>query len=145
MSVNPIPENHPQVTPYLTVSGVAGLLQFLKDVFDAEETHRMDGSIMHAEVTIGNGAVMMGEPRGEWKAVPGAVFVYVADCDAVYQKGLASGGVSLMEPTDQFHGDRYGGGADPFGNQWWIASRIEEVSTEEMIRREAEFKKKMGM
>ena len=98
-----------------------------------------DGRVVHAEVRIGDSMVMMGEPHGKWKSMPGAVFIYVQDADATYKKALEAGARSLMEPQDQYHGDRYGGVEDSFGNQWWISMRIEDVSPEEMARREEEF------
>lgn len=61
--------------------------------------------------------------------------MYVEDTDAVYAKALAAGAVSLMEPADQFYGDRNAGVKDPFGNNWWIGTHVEDVSAEEMQRR----------
>ena len=74
MAVKPIPDGYHSVTPYLTVPGVAKLIDFLKQAFDAKEIERMaapDGSIMHAEVKVGDSRVMMGEPRGDSKPMPG--------------------------------------------------------------------------
>ena len=65
--------------------------------------------------------------KGKW--------VYVADVDAVFQKALDAGAEKIMPPTDQFYGNREAGVKDPQGNQWWMATRIEIVSEEEMIRR----------
>ena len=51
MAVKPIPDGYHSVTPYLTIPGVAKLLDFLKQAFEAQELHRMprpDGAIMHA-------------------------------------------------------------------------------------------------
>jgi len=54
-------------------------------------------------------------------------YLYVPECDAVYQRALAAGATSLFEPKDQAYGDRSGAVTDPFGNQWYIASRIKNV------------------
>lgn len=142
MKLKPIPDDRPQVTPYLVVPGVAKLIEFLRIVLGAEEVHRTampDGRIAHAEVRIGSGNIMMGEPYGEMKPMPASVFVYVNDTDAAYRRALEAGATSLMEPADQFHGDRYGGVEDASGNRWWFATHIEDVSPEEMKRREAAF------
>jgi len=144
MAVKPIPDDRPCITPYLVVPGVARLIDFLKQVFDAKETHRSampDGTVVHAEVRIGDSFVMMGEPQGDWKAMPGNIYIYVEDADATYRRALEAGATSLMEPADQFHGDRYGGVRDPFGNGWWIVTHIEDVPPEEMARRDKEFMK----
>ena len=147
MAVQAIPADRPRITPYLVVKGVLRLIEFLKQVFDAEEVHRTtlsDGRIMHAEVRIGDARVMMGEPSGGGKQMPGSVFIYVNDADATYRRALEVGGTSLMEPADQYHGDRYGGVEDPLGNQWWMATHVEDVSSEEIARREEEFLKQMS-
>ena len=68
MAVKAIPDGYHSVTPYLVVSGVATLLDFLTQAFEAHELYRMprpDGTIMHAEVRIGDSRVMMGEPMGD--------------------------------------------------------------------------------
>ncbi len=139
MAVKPIPDGRPRITPYLAVHGVPKLIDFLKQVFAAEVTHRttMPGGREHAEVRIGEALVMMGEPGGDWKPMPGSIYIYVSDADSTYKRALEAGATSLMEPADQYHGDRYGGVQDPFGNQWWIATHIEDVSPEEIARREA--------
>lgn len=141
MPVKPIPEGYHTVTPYLVVQGAAQLIDFLKQAFDAEEILRMtqpDGTIMHAEVKIGNSRVMMAEAQGEFTPMPAMLHLYVEDMDAVYRRALQAGATSLREPEDQFYGDRIGGVRDSFGNQWWIATHIEDVSAEEMARRAAD-------
>lgn len=144
MAVKPIPEGYHTVTPYLVVPGVAKLIDFLEQAFGAQEKERHarpDGAIMHAEVKIGDSIVMMGEPMGEFKAIPAALYLYVEDVDAVYKRALEAGATSVMEPADQFYGDRNGGVKDPAGNLWWIATHIEDVSPEELARRAAALKR----
>jgi PhnB protein len=136
--VRPIPEGYHAVTPHLTVPGIARLIEFLGRAFGATEIDRFagpDGSIMHAQVRIGDSIVMMGEPGGEFKAMPAVLHLYVSDVDATYRRAIEAGGKSLREPADQFYGDRSGGVLDPSGNQWWISTHIEDVSPEEMQRR----------
>ncbi len=116
------------------------MIDFLKQAFDAEETERMarpDGTISHAEVRIGDSIVMMGEPTDRTETQPGHLYVYVDNTDATYQRALKAGAVSLMEPIDQFYGDRNAGVKDAFGNTWWIATHVEDVSPEELQRRAA--------
>jgi PhnB protein len=142
MAMKPIPEGYHTVTPYLIVKGAKGLLEFLKDAFDAEEKEKMaspDGTIMHAEVKIGDSMIMLADAQGQWQPTTAAVYMYVPDVDATYKRALAAGGTSTMEPADQFYGDRHGGVKDQFGNFWWIATRVEEVSKEEMARRAEEW------
>jgi len=141
MAAKAIPDGYHSVTPYLVVPGVAQLLDFLTQAFDAQEVHppmrRPDGTIMYAEVRVGDSIVMMGEPRGEFTPMPGSLYVYVSDTDAVYKRALQAGATSLTEPADQFYGDRNAGVQDPVGNRWWIATHQEDVSPEELTKRAA--------
>lgn len=127
MTPSAIPEGFHTVTPYLLVRGVVGLIDFLKQAFDAEEIHRStlpDGSVNHAQVRIGDSMVMMGESREEYPPMPTMLYLYVEDMDSVYAGAIAAGGISLREPTDEVYGDRVGGLIDPFGNQWWVATHL---------------------
>ena len=139
-NVKPIPEGYHSVTPYLIVSGVPKLMEFLKQAFDAKETVRMaspDGTVNHAEMVIGDSKVMMGELEPSRQRTPAGLYVYVADADKTYRRALEAGATSLMEPADQFYGDRSGGVVDAFGNTWWIATHIEDVAPQEMKQRAA--------
>ena len=142
MAVKPIPDGYHSVTPYLSVPGVGKLLDFLRQAFEAQELHRMprpDGTIMHAEVRIGDSRVMMGEPMGDAQPTFGSLYLYVHDVDAVYKRALQAGATSTSEPADQFYGDRSAGIKDPLGNQWWIATHKEDVPPEEIARRAEAF------
>jgi PhnB protein len=138
MAVKPIPDGYLTITPYLTVEGVPKLIDFLKQAFEAREIERMaqpDGTIRHAEVRIGDSVVMMGEAGGEREPMPSAMYLYVNDTDSVYRRALQAGAASLMEPADQFCGDRSAGVKDPSGNYWWIATHQEDVSPAELKKR----------
>lgn len=138
MAVKPIPEGFHSVTPYMVVRGARELIEFLKQAFGATEGHRTeqpDGTIMHAQLKIGDSPLMIAEGQGQWKPMPCAIYLYVKDTDATYKQALAAGGKSLMAPADQFYGDRNAGVTDPSGNQWWIATHFEDVSDEEMKKR----------
>jgi PhnB protein len=128
--VNPIPEGHHTVTPYLVIPGVAKLIEFVKQAFGATEvfvSRRPDGTIMHAEVKIGDSIIMMGEAGEGGKHFPGMLHLYMEDVDAVYRCAIQAGAKSLREPADQPYGDRTGGVEDAFGNQWWIATHVADM------------------
>lgn len=132
-----VPEGHHTVCPYLVVSGVGKLIDFVKQVFGATEVYvsrRPDGTVQHAEVRIGDSIVMMGE-GANIKSFPAMLHVYMEDCDAVYHRAIEAGAKSVREPSDQPYGDRTGGVEDAFGNQWFIATHLEDVSPEELGRR----------
>jgi PhnB protein len=138
MAVKYKPEGHHTITSYLVVKDAAGLIEFIKQAFDGVELSRTelpDGQIMHAEVRIGDSPLMIGGSNEKFPPFPGMLHLYIEDSDAFYRRALQAGAISLREPEDQFYGDRISGVADPFGNQWWLATHIEDVSPEEMQRR----------
>ena len=145
MSVKPIPDNFPRVSPYLLVKECAETIEFLKFVFGAEEREKMtlpDGTINHAEVAIGNSVIMMGKATEDHKPQNAMLYIYVEDTDAMYKRAIEKGAVSIMEPANQFYGDRTAAVKDSNGVSWWIASHVEDVSPEEMKRRNEERDKK---
>ena len=140
MAVQPIPKGFHTVTPYLVVNNAAKVLDFLKRAFDAKENHRSlrpDGTIMHAQTKIGDSMIMIADGSDTHPAAPATLYLYVADVDALYAQAVKAGGVSIMEPTTMFYGDRNGGVKDPSGNQWWIGTHVEDVSEAEMAKRSA--------
>ena len=90
----------------------------------AEPSYREDGSLQHAELVFGDSVVMMGEPRDGDVLMPASLYVYVDDCEARYERALAAGAVSVMEPELRPHGDRFGGVRDSWGNHWWIVTHV---------------------
>lgn len=121
------PEGYPSISPYLVVEDAEAVLTFMKEAFDATDLRRYDmpdGSIMHAEVRIGDGVVMIGQAGGDWPPLAQMIHLYVEDVDAAYEKALEAGGVPLQEPTRKDGDpDRRGGIRDPGGNSWWISTQ----------------------
>ena len=130
------PKGYSSVTPYLTVEGADKCITFLKNAFDAQELSRYEtpekNHIMHAVVKIGDSIIEVSDASPEFPAVQTAVHLYVPDVDAVYKKAIKAGGVSKTEPKDQFYGDRESYVKDPFGNNWYIATHVKDVSEEEL-------------
>ena len=125
---NPIREGFHTLTPYIVVQDVPGLIDFLTQVFGAEQTFRTTGSAggVHAEVRLGDSMMMIGggSPELSWRgdSQPTTLHVYVEDTDATYQRALAAGGTSISPPTDQPYGERGASVQDRFGNHWYIAT-----------------------
>jgi PhnB protein len=147
-TVKPIPSGASAVTPYLSVSNAAKMIDFYKNVFGAIETMRLnqpDGRIGHAELTINGAAIMLADEFPEIEFLspktlgatrsPVSIHLYVENVDDVYQRALSAGATSLREPADQFYGERNAQLRDPSGHCWDISTRIEEVSPEEMQKR----------
>ena len=135
------PEGYHNVTPYLVVPGAESIIEFMKQVLGAEERMRMpgpNGTIGHAEVTIGDSTVMIADPPAPEDAMPAMLSLYVQDADATYERALQAGATSIREPKTEFYGDRMAGVQDHAGNKWYFATHVEDVSEEEMGRRAAE-------
>jgi PhnB protein len=148
---SPIPEGVTFATPYLTVRDGIEALAFYQRAFGANERMRIvqpDGNLGHAEITLGKAPIMI---SGEFPSmgVVGpqtlggtsvSLHVYVEDVDAFAKRALDAGCKLLKPITDEFYGERVARLEDPFGHRWSFASRIEEVSPEEMMRRAEAYK-----
>ncbi len=135
MKVIPIPSQYNRVMPYLTLPRAGEFIEFVKNVFDAQEKRRMGppgGPIMHGEVKIGDSTLMFSDANEENPAESLVLMIYVENCDETYRRALAAGAQSRGEPTDQFYGDRIAKIEDPFGIHWAISSRFEDLTEEEM-------------
>ena len=144
MKTNPVPKGYHTITPCLIAKGTPKVIDFMKRAFNAEEIEihtGPDGSVMHAQYKIGDSIVMLGEARGEHQPLKSMLYLYVSDADKVFQQAVKGGGKVVAEMKDQFYGDRSGGIEDPVGNQWWIASRKEDLSPEDIKKRMATAKK----
>lgn len=149
-----VPEGYHTVTAHLTLENAAQTIDWYKKAFGAEERGRAvgpDGKVMHSEVRIGDSRIMVNDPMGGSKGVkalggsPASLWLYVEDCDALFNRALKAGAQVANGPmgqmTDQFWGDRCGTLTDPEGYQWTIATHKEDLTPEEMNQRQAEFMK----
>ena len=135
--VHAVPAGYGTVTPFLNVKGASEALEFYKKAFGAEERARLtgpNGTIMHGEMKIGTSIVMIGEAMMNAPTTT-SLHIFVEDCDALWARATGAGCKVEMPLADQFWGDRYGVLSDKFGNRWSIASRKEELSSEEMQKR----------
>jgi PhnB protein len=146
---NPIPEGYHSATPYLIVKDAASALEFYKKAFGAMEMERIldpDGGVRHAEFKIGDSPFMMTEETPDYPAwqspesrggSPVHIYLYVEDADKVFNTAIGAGATELLPMKNQFWGDRSGGITDPFGHIWYISSRVEIVTQEELEKRMA--------
>jgi PhnB protein len=154
--VKPIPEEYNTLTPMLTVQNAAEVIEFYKKAFGAVERYRMpspDGKgIAHAELKIGNSIFMLGEemPGGDCQSpasmggTPVSLYVYVENVDAAFEMAVNAGGKVKMPVQDMFWGDRIGSVIDPSGYIWTLATHVEDLSEDEILKRGQEFFSKMG-
>ncbi|KAB2346092.1 VOC family protein [Actinomadura rudentiformis] len=148
MSVKAIPEGYTTVTPWIISRDSAGVIDYLERAFGGEELGRVvdaRGVIGHAEVRIGDAIVMLFDSDPSWPPTPAFLRLYVPDAHATHRRAVEAGGTSITEVTHLAFGDLVGRVRDPFGNVWWIQTRIEDVTEEELARRwtDPEFVKAM--
>ncbi len=121
------PAGYTSASPYLIVSGASRTIDFLRQVFGAEELRRFagpDGLLMHAEVRLDDTVLMLADGTAAWPPTPGHVHVYVPDVDAVYARALAAGATSVQAPVKKDDDDKRGGVKDAGGTTWWIATKV---------------------
>jgi len=126
-----VPKGLHSVNPYLHPRRAEPLITFLKRAFEAQEVAKYaspDGVVHHAVVRIGDSILEMGEAHGKYEPMNAMFYLYVPNMEAVYRQALAAGATSFQEPTDQPYGDRNAGVQDAFGNKWYIATHVKDVT-----------------
>jgi uncharacterized glyoxalase superfamily protein PhnB len=131
----------PRITPYLYYENVAAALSWLGKAFGFHERMRMpgpEGNIMHAEMELADGVIMMGRPGPDYRnpkrvgGVTQSLYVYVDDVDKHFIRAREAGAKILAEPADQFYGDRRYGAEDLEGHHWYFAQHVRDIAPEDM-------------
>jgi len=138
--LQPVPEHLHTVSPRLLVADAAVAIDFYVAAFAAEEVGERfampDGSVPHAELRIGDSIVMLSETGESATAgLRSLLSTFWPDVDAVWQRALAAGATVAYPLDDKFYGDRSGRLRDPFGHEWVLAQRIEDLTNEQMLKR----------
>jgi PhnB protein len=143
------------ITPYLCCRNAAEAIEFYKKAFGAVEQMRMaepNGRIGHAVLRVGDAVFMLSDEYPEmavkspqsYGGSPVGIHLYVKDVDAFAAQAAAAGAIIARPVADQFYGDRSGIVEDPFGHRWFVATRKEELSAEDLQRRYEEITKSGG-
>ncbi len=125
------PEGYTSVAPWVVTDDTGALLDFITAAFGGEEIARVpveDGTIGHGEIRVGDTVVLAFDRRPDWPAMPSLLRIYVPDTDAAMAAAVAHGAQVITEISDSAWGDRGGRVRDPFGNIWWVVSRVEDVA-----------------
>src|ERR1035441_5455762 len=147
-STTPIPPGFHSLSVHLAIQGAAKYVDFLKAAFGAEvisQSPGPGGKLMHVLVRIGDSMMMFaddcaaefGLPPLAQGRLPFYLNLYVPDADATFAQAIAAGCEVTIPLSDQFWGDRYGHLRDPFGMQWAIATKIEDLTPAEIQARSA--------
>jgi PhnB protein len=119
------------VTPYVAVRGAAAWLKFVEQVFETKPpfvVQNEDGTIGHAEITIGDSIVMAFDAQPDWPDLPSLLSVYVDDADAAVARAVEAGATIVTElTTSKIVGDRGARIKDPAGNIWWLMHHVYDV------------------
>jgi uncharacterized glyoxalase superfamily protein PhnB len=154
--VNPIPQGFHSLTPHLVVNDSRKAAEFYKQAFGAEILGLAEGpggKIMHAAGKIGDSMFMFNDEFPEWGVVsplanktksPVTIALYVEDADKIFNQAVAAGCAVTMPIADQFWGDRYGTLQDPFGHHWSVATRVKDLTHDEMMAAQEEAMAKMA-
>lgn len=141
-----LPEGYTAVTPYLTIGNAAGAIDFYREAFGATGLSRLEdenGRIGWAEIEIGGSPIMLSDEYAEngilgplsLGGTPVAIHLYVEDVDAVVARAVSAGAELLRPVADQVFGVRNSILRDPFGHQWFVATRTEDLTREQMAER----------
>jgi PhnB protein len=129
-------KGYPVLSSVTVLDECARAIDWYKKVLGARQRLRLDmpgGTVAHCELGFGDAVLMMGSPMPpQFPPKKACLGIYVKDCDAIFQKALSAGARSILEPADQFYGDRSGRFEDPFGNEWIVTTHIKDVSEKEM-------------
>jgi uncharacterized glyoxalase superfamily protein PhnB len=117
--------SYPSIVPYLLVQDAKALIAFLESGFGGKARLVMpsEHGVKHGEVELGDSLIMLSD-ASDLPRAPIHLCLYVKDVDAIYEKALAAGAVSLSEPKTQDYGQRMAAVTDPAGNTWWICGEI---------------------
>jgi len=117
------------VTPFVHPPSAPKYMDFLIRAFGATQLalYEDSGRVAYAAARIGDAVIEMGEPHDAAESPRAGFYLYVEDCDAVYQRAIEAGATSLWPPADQPFGDRNAGLMDPFGYQWFPATHLRDV------------------
>jgi PhnB protein len=144
-------EEFPGVTPQLTVADTDAAVSFYRAAFGADEllrNHGPDGRVIHCELLVNGGRLLVHDEFAEQDGnrspvslggTPIVLHLYVSDVDGMFAAALAAGAEELMAPQDAFWGDRYAMLRDPFGHQWSLGMRREDLSVAELEARSDEW------
>ncbi len=153
--VKPVPDGYHTISAHLVLDDAAKAIEFYKKAFGARERMRMPGpgnKMVHAEVEIGDSVFMLADEMDPMPGQPGVykspkaagfatgvMFLYLPNVDAAFDRAVKAGCIVRTPCTDMFWGDRMGQVIDPFGHTWGLATHTEDLTPQEVGKRQEEF------
>lgn len=130
------------VIAHIMINGASRAIDFYRKAFNAIEIFRIakpDGIIIHAEISIEDSIIMLGDAEEPLFLSPLKVngttvglHVYVDDVDKLFLQAIDSGATVIQDLTDMFYGDRMGMLKDPFGHVWVLLTNKIDMTPDEI-------------
>lgn len=138
MSVTPnyVPREYKTINVFLIVKDAEKALRFYNSAFRAEVVMKLvdpNGKVVHAQMRIDDTIIMLAEDEKNTSC--SVLQIYSGDAEGMFEAAISAGATEVYPIKKQFYGDRAGRVLDPFGNQWIIATHMEDVPPKEMHRR----------
>ena len=141
-TIKPKPEGYNSVTPSLTFKDSNKAIEFYKELFGATEKYRLEynNKMVHAEIKIGDTNIMLADEMPEMHSksaqtigdTPIQLYIYADNVDSTFAKAIKMGAKEDFPVKTQFYGDRTGAFTDPFGYKWTVATKVKDVSMEQI-------------
>lgn len=115
----------PKLAPYLVARDARGLIQFIERAVGGKLSYEVTdptGRLVHAEVRVADGLLMIGEAPPGRDSFPAMLHLYVEDAGAACRRALTAGAAEVRAPGDSGDGQSRGGVKDSWGNEWWFSS-----------------------
>lgn len=121
------PDGFQTITPYFLLEDWKGFLDFAERGLGATigQTHEAEGRLVHGEFEVHGSVLEIGQPQGNFEPTRMSLHVFVENPDVAWKQAVDAGATALYEVADHPYGERSGGVADAWGNQWYFAKVID--------------------
>jgi PhnB protein len=133
------------IVPHIYIEGASDAIAFYKKAFGAEELLRIagpDGKILHAEISICDSVIMLGDPDDKLYGEPhtlgrctAGLHIFTDDNAALQRRAVEAGAEAIQKPTEMFYGANSASVRDPYGHVWVMLTWQQDLMPAEMERR----------
>ena len=123
-----------KVNPFVIIKGGAtGFIDFVERVFDAEENKQVrtpdrDGTLIHAEVQIGDSMILLADSKEDWPFTPSFLQVYVDNAQETLNRAEKEGAQIITNVSIFYNGLKLARIKDNWGNIWWLYEKMNQDS-----------------
>jgi PhnB protein len=125
-----------KVNPFVIIKGGAtNFIEFVENVFEGKEnklvrTPDKDGTLIHAEIQIGDAMLLIADSKEDWAFTPAFLQIYVDNAQKVLDIAKTAKAEIITEVSNFYNGIKLARLKDPFGNIWWLYEKMENKPTE---------------